>query len=215
MNSDIAQGNWKQLSGKIKQKWGKLTDDDLMRAKGDKEYLVGKLHEQYGLAKDKAQDELQTLGYSEDDQDVDLRSSDRSAAGRMDLAGNANSGSGVEQTRDGYGNKQGSNSGTGSTSNRNDKLNAGSNQQDAGRSGQDMDDSQESGSSSFRQGSGSGAGHTLEAAGSSQDSPSKSGGTGSNKPGSKSGQQGSSGSDKSSQQKGNRNNPGGSGSSRT
>ena len=81
MNSDIVQGNWKQLSGKIKQKWGKLTDDDLMRAKGDKEYLVGKLHEQFGLAKDKAQDELQTLGYSEDDQDVGLRSSDRSAAG--------------------------------------------------------------------------------------------------------------------------------------
>jgi uncharacterized protein YjbJ (UPF0337 family) len=87
MNQDIAQGNWRQLSGKIKQKWGKLTDDDLMRAKGDKEYLVGKLHEQYGIAKDRAEDELQTLGYREDDQDVDLRSSDRSSAGRMDAAG--------------------------------------------------------------------------------------------------------------------------------
>lgn len=87
MNQDRAQGNWQQLSGKIKQKWGKLTDDDLTRAQGDKQYLVGKLHEQYGIAKDRAEDELQTLGYREDDQDADLRSSDRSAAGRMDLAG--------------------------------------------------------------------------------------------------------------------------------
>ncbi len=87
MNQDTVQGNWQQLSGKIKQKWGKLTDDDLTRAQGDKEYLVGKLHEQYGIAKDKAEDELQTLGYREDDQDSDLRSSDRSSAGRMDLSG--------------------------------------------------------------------------------------------------------------------------------
>jgi uncharacterized protein YjbJ (UPF0337 family) len=87
MNQDTVQGNWQQLSGKIKQKWGKLTDDDLTRAKGDKEYLVGKLHEQYGIAKDRAEDELQTLGYREDDQDADLRSSHRSAGGRMDASG--------------------------------------------------------------------------------------------------------------------------------
>jgi uncharacterized protein YjbJ (UPF0337 family) len=94
MNQDTVQGNWQQLSGKIKQKWGKLTDDDLTRAQGDKEYLVGKLHEQYGIAKDKVEDELQTLGYREDDQDADLRSSDRSSAGRMDLAGRSGSGAG-------------------------------------------------------------------------------------------------------------------------
>lgn len=87
MNEHTAQGRWQQLSGKIKQKWGKLTDDDLTRAAGDREYLVGRLHEQYGIAKDKAEDELETLGYTEDDQDVDLRSSTRSSAGRMDLAG--------------------------------------------------------------------------------------------------------------------------------
>jgi uncharacterized protein YjbJ (UPF0337 family) len=63
MNRDTAAGNWQQLSGKIKQKWGKLTDNDLTRAEGDKEYLVGKLHEQYGLARDKAEDELDSLGY--------------------------------------------------------------------------------------------------------------------------------------------------------
>ena len=108
MNQDIAQGNWKQLSGKLKQKWGKLTDDDLTRAKGDKDYLVGKLQEQYGIAKDKAEDELQTLGYREDDQDMDLRSSDRSSAGRMDLAGRSDAG-GAGHTLE-AGSKQGSSS---------------------------------------------------------------------------------------------------------
>jgi len=90
MNSDTAQGNWQQLKGKIKQKWGKLTDDDLTRAEGDKDYLMGKLHEQYGLAKDRAKDELESLGYRDEeaeDSSVDLRSSSRSGAGRMEMSG--------------------------------------------------------------------------------------------------------------------------------
>jgi uncharacterized protein YjbJ (UPF0337 family) len=87
MNRDTAQGNWQQLKGKIKQKWGKLTDDDMTRAEGDKDYLVGKLHEQYGLAKDRAHDELKDLGYREEEADVDERSSNRSGAGRMEMAG--------------------------------------------------------------------------------------------------------------------------------
>jgi uncharacterized protein YjbJ (UPF0337 family) len=91
MNQDIAQGKWQQLSGKIKQKWGKLTDDDLTRSAGDRDYLVGRLHEQYGLAKDKAESELETLGYGEHDEDRDLRSSSRSSAGRMDMAGQSGS----------------------------------------------------------------------------------------------------------------------------
>ena len=62
MNKDIAEGNWKQLSGKIKQKWGKLTDDDLKRAEGNSEYLIGKLQERYGLAKDKAEHDLKEMG---------------------------------------------------------------------------------------------------------------------------------------------------------
>ena len=65
MNRDMAQGDWKQLSGKIKQKWGKLTDDDLTRAEGDRDYLVGKLQEHYGIARDKVEGELDTLGYAD------------------------------------------------------------------------------------------------------------------------------------------------------
>jgi uncharacterized protein YjbJ (UPF0337 family) len=131
MNQDTVQGNWQQLSGKIKQKWGKLTDDDLTRAQGDKEYLVGKLHEQYGIAKDRAEDELQTLGYREDDQDSDLRSSDRSSAGRMDL-----SGSGAGHTLEASGSKQGSQANRG-----------GENKSGSGKSGsQDKSGQQKSGS---------------------------------------------------------------------
>lgn len=62
MNSDIIEGNWKQVSAKLKNQWGKLTDDDLKRAEANKEHLFGKLQEQYGLAKDKAEAKLKELG---------------------------------------------------------------------------------------------------------------------------------------------------------
>ena len=54
MNWDIAQGNWKQMTGKIKQQWGKLTDDTLARVNGKRDELVGKIQEVYGISKDEA-----------------------------------------------------------------------------------------------------------------------------------------------------------------
>lgn len=54
MNNDRIAGNWKQLNGKIKAKWGDLTDDDLQYAEGNQEYLIGKLQERYGVAKEDA-----------------------------------------------------------------------------------------------------------------------------------------------------------------
>jgi uncharacterized protein YjbJ (UPF0337 family) len=54
MNQDRIAGQWKQLSGKIKTQWGKLTDDDLKQAQGNSEYLAGKIQERYGIAKDVA-----------------------------------------------------------------------------------------------------------------------------------------------------------------
>lgn len=54
MNEDRIKGQWKQLSGKLKSRWGKLTDDDLRVADGDAEYLAGRLQERYGIAKDEA-----------------------------------------------------------------------------------------------------------------------------------------------------------------
>ncbi len=55
MNEDRIKGKWKQLRGKLKSQWGKLTDDDLTEASGDAEYLVGKLQERYGMARDEAE----------------------------------------------------------------------------------------------------------------------------------------------------------------
>jgi len=54
MNGERIKGQWKQLNGKLKSRWGKLTDDDLQVADGNAEYLAGKLQERYGLARDEA-----------------------------------------------------------------------------------------------------------------------------------------------------------------
>jgi uncharacterized protein YjbJ (UPF0337 family) len=58
MNEDRIAGQWKQLSGRIKEKWGKLTDDDLKRAEGTSEYLAGKIQERYGIARDVAEKQV-------------------------------------------------------------------------------------------------------------------------------------------------------------
>jgi len=58
MNTDVIKGKWKQLSGSLKEKWGKLTDDDLQTADGHAEYLVGKLQERYGWTREKAEEEV-------------------------------------------------------------------------------------------------------------------------------------------------------------
>lgn len=58
MNQDRIAGQWKQLAGKIKAQWGKLTDDDVALADGNSEYLAGKLQERYGIAKDEAQKQV-------------------------------------------------------------------------------------------------------------------------------------------------------------
>jgi uncharacterized protein YjbJ (UPF0337 family) len=61
MNKDRIAGNWKQFSGTVKQKWAKLTDDDLREIDGKRDVLVGKLQERYGIAQDKAEAELDEL----------------------------------------------------------------------------------------------------------------------------------------------------------
>ena len=58
MNWDVVKGDWKQFSGKVKEKWGNLTDDDLTAINGQREQLEGKLQERYGYAKDKAKQEI-------------------------------------------------------------------------------------------------------------------------------------------------------------
>lgn len=58
MDWDRIEGNWKQFSGKVKEKWGQLTDDDLTEINGKRDQLEGVLQQRYGYAKDKARDEI-------------------------------------------------------------------------------------------------------------------------------------------------------------
>jgi uncharacterized protein YjbJ (UPF0337 family) len=58
MNWDQITGDWKQFKGKVKEKWGKLTDDELTTVAGKREHLAGLLQERYGYAKEQAEKEL-------------------------------------------------------------------------------------------------------------------------------------------------------------
>lgn len=55
MAQDMLKGAWKQLKGNVKQKWGKLTDDDMMEIDGNKDILLGKLQQRYGYSKAEAE----------------------------------------------------------------------------------------------------------------------------------------------------------------
>lgn len=61
MNWDTVQGQWKQIKGKVKEKWGKLTDDDLKVIGGKKDQLVGTLQKRYGYEKDHAEKEIDSF----------------------------------------------------------------------------------------------------------------------------------------------------------
>jgi uncharacterized protein YjbJ (UPF0337 family) len=58
MSQDILKGQWKQISGRLKEWWGDLTDDDVKRIDGSSERLIGMLQERYGYAKDRALNEV-------------------------------------------------------------------------------------------------------------------------------------------------------------
>jgi uncharacterized protein YjbJ (UPF0337 family) len=58
MNWDQIKGKWKQAKGQARQKWGKLTNDDLDVIDGNREELVGKVHELYGIAKEEAESQV-------------------------------------------------------------------------------------------------------------------------------------------------------------
>jgi uncharacterized protein YjbJ (UPF0337 family) len=54
MNWDQIEGKWKQMTGSVKQKWGKLTDDDIDVIAGKQDQLAGKIQERYGITKEEA-----------------------------------------------------------------------------------------------------------------------------------------------------------------
>ncbi|HSL47894.1 MAG TPA: CsbD family protein [Candidatus Deferrimicrobiaceae bacterium] len=57
MNKDILAGKWKEMKGRVKEQWGKITDDELDRAEGRAEQMVGLLQQRYGYTREKAEEE--------------------------------------------------------------------------------------------------------------------------------------------------------------
>lgn len=60
MDWDRIEGNWKQVRGKVREKWAQLTDDDLEQVNGRRDQLEGKIQERYGIAKDRVRQDVDT-----------------------------------------------------------------------------------------------------------------------------------------------------------
>jgi len=63
MNADEMKGKWKQMKGEVKRQWGKLTDDDLTVVEGDRDKLVGRIQERYGIAKEEAEKQIDSWNH--------------------------------------------------------------------------------------------------------------------------------------------------------
>jgi len=66
MNNDILKGNWKEVKGSVKEKWGKLTDNHLTEIDGKKDQLVGHIQKQYGLSKEEAEAQVSDFQRNKD-----------------------------------------------------------------------------------------------------------------------------------------------------
>jgi uncharacterized protein YjbJ (UPF0337 family) len=82
MNWDRIEGKWKQSKGKFREKWGKLTDDDLDVINGKRDQLVGRLQERYGIAKDEAEKQADAFVTGLSDADNEVVRKKAKAAGR-------------------------------------------------------------------------------------------------------------------------------------
>jgi uncharacterized protein YjbJ (UPF0337 family) len=67
MNWDQVEGKWKQMTGTLRTKWGKLTDSDFEQIAGNRDKFLGRLQERYGYTKDKAEKELDDWMRSEEE----------------------------------------------------------------------------------------------------------------------------------------------------
>jgi uncharacterized protein YjbJ (UPF0337 family) len=61
MNEDRIEGNWKQVKGKVREQWGKLTNDDLDVIAGKRDQLLGRIQERHGIAKDEAERQVEAF----------------------------------------------------------------------------------------------------------------------------------------------------------
>ncbi len=72
MNTDELQGKWKQMKGSIKERWGKLTDDDVTMIDGQSDQLIGRIQERYGIAKAEAQKQVDEWMNSDAEEETDV-----------------------------------------------------------------------------------------------------------------------------------------------
>jgi uncharacterized protein YjbJ (UPF0337 family) len=72
MNQDRMRGQWKQVKGKLKEQWGRLTDDDLDVIAGKRQQLLGRIQERHGIAKEEAQRQVRDF----EDRNPDVRLDD-------------------------------------------------------------------------------------------------------------------------------------------
>jgi uncharacterized protein YjbJ (UPF0337 family) len=61
MNHDRIEGRWKQVKGKVKERWGKLTDDDIDVIAGKRDQLLGRIQQRHGIAKEEAQRQVESF----------------------------------------------------------------------------------------------------------------------------------------------------------
>jgi len=64
MNWEQIEGKWRQYAGQMKERWGRLTDDDLQQIAGKKDQLVGKIQERYGIAKEEVESQIDAFSKS-------------------------------------------------------------------------------------------------------------------------------------------------------
>ena len=83
MNWDQIEGKWKQAIGKVREKWGKLTDSDIQMIHGKRDQLVGRVQERYGIAKDEAERQVDEFArsYREEAPAYESTSTHRKGAG--------------------------------------------------------------------------------------------------------------------------------------
>jgi uncharacterized protein YjbJ (UPF0337 family) len=67
MNEDRMAGSWKQIKGKVKEQWGKLTDDDLDVIAGKRDQLLGRIQQRHGVARDEAERQVENFERSNPD----------------------------------------------------------------------------------------------------------------------------------------------------
>ena len=58
MNWDAVEGNWKQIKGRVREQWGRLTNDEVDVIAGRRDKLIGKLQEHYGIAREEAERQI-------------------------------------------------------------------------------------------------------------------------------------------------------------